>query len=167
VGRIAIVAVALALWCASASAATGPRFVARGDGVVRDARTKLEWTRDDGRRLAWHDADAYCRTLPLAGGRWRLPVVDELHALYDPPPRSPCGETTCGIDPLFGLGSPYVWTATGEDDSVRTYLDFSSGSRFMPSITPKLVRHVLCVRAPVPAPARPGTLRRRDRRQPQ
>jgi hypothetical protein len=126
------------------------RFVVIEDAVVRDTETRLEWTRrDDGRGLEWHAAEAYCRSLSIddAGG-WRLPTIEELHGLYGTPRPIPCGTTTCEIDPAFSLSSPYVWSGTVQHVTARTYLDFQFGTRLSPTITPALVRRVLCVRKP-------------------
>jgi hypothetical protein len=126
------------------------RFVAVGDTVVRDARTGLEWTRrdDGGGGLEWHAADAYCRSLPVDAGRsWRLPAIEELRGLYGGPASTPCGDETCAIDPAFTLKSPYVWTASAPfGPNARTYLDFRFGTELTPSLSPRLLRSVLCVR---------------------
>jgi uncharacterized protein DUF1566 len=132
----------------AAVACASPRFVASSDAVVRDSRTGLEWTRrDDGHGLDWHAAEAYCRGLDLDGGGWRLPEIDELHALYGATARRPCGDAQCAVDAAFTLTSPWVWSATVRDATTRGYLDFQSGNRFFPGITPQLLRRVLCVRA--------------------
>jgi hypothetical protein len=126
----------------------GGRFRVLGEAVTRDAQTGLEWTRrDDGAGLDWHKAEAYCRSLSVddAGG-WRLPTIDELRSLYGASPKVPCGDAMCAIDPVFTLSSPYVWSATEFGVSARTYLDFKFGTQLSPTITPRLVRGVLCVR---------------------
>jgi hypothetical protein len=63
------------------------------------------------------------------------------------PDRIPCGGDICAIDRVFTLTAPYVWSATARGDA-RTYLDFRHGTELSPSITPRLVRRVLCVRTP-------------------
>jgi hypothetical protein len=145
-------------WAAACSGVNdtqaGRRFVVLGTAVVRDARTGLEWTRhDDGGGLDWQQADAYCRALSIddAGG-WRMPGIEELRALYGKTTRIPCGDATCAIDPAFTLTSPYVWSATAIGSEARTYLDFQYGTELSPTITPRLVRRVLCVRAPSSRP---------------
>ena len=142
------------LWagaCASreADAPPGARFVAVGPAVARDVGTGLEWTRhDDGVGRDWHKADAYCQSLSIddAAG-WRLPSIEELRRLYGGTTRVQCGDEMCVIDPVFTLTSPYVWSATQQaGPNARTYLDFRFGTELSPSITPRLVRSVLCVR---------------------
>jgi hypothetical protein len=53
------------------------------DGTsVRDRKTRLTWQRTvPTKGYNWADAMAYCKALPLAGGRWRLPEKDELLSL--------------------------------------------------------------------------------------
>jgi len=148
------------LWAAACTsrggdAPAGPRFVVLGAAVARDARTGLEWTRhDDGVGLDWHKADAYCQSLTIDDARgWRLPDIEELRRLYDPTTRIPCGDATCAIDPVFTLTSPYVWSATAQGQNARTYLDFQFGTQLTPTILPRLVRRVLCVRTfSIPGP---------------
>ena len=128
---------------------TGARFVAQGAAVVRDTRTGLEWTRRaDGGGLDWHKASAYGRELAIDGGRgWRLPVIEELRGLYGSSPPVPCGEVTCSIDPAFTLTSQYVWTSSApQGPAARTYVDFQFGTELTPTINPRLLRRVLCVR---------------------
>jgi len=128
-------------------APTGARFVTQGEAILRDAAGGIEWTRqDDGVGRDWNAAEAYCRVLTLAGTGWRLPTVDELRTMQVPSARTPCGDVMCRIDPAFRLTSPYVWTSSGQGETARTYLDFQFGTELTPSIGPRLLRRVLCVR---------------------
>jgi hypothetical protein len=138
------------LWAAACGSSR--RFVAVGDAVARDTATGLEWTRhDDGAGLDWNKADAYCHDLHVDGaGGWRLPTIEELHALYGATPPRPCGDARCAVDPVFTLTSQWVWSATARDTTARGYLDFQSGNAFFPGITPRLLRRVLCVRTAPP-----------------
>ena len=54
------------------------------NGVVTDSRTGLQWAaKDNGRRINWHNARAYCRNYRGGGHTdWRLPTVSELKGLY-------------------------------------------------------------------------------------
>jgi hypothetical protein len=145
-----VVGLLAAVACTSAGddARRGARFVPHGEAIVLDTRAGLEWTRrDDGVGRDWHAAEAYCRVLTLGGSGWRLPTAEELRTLRVASPRIPCGDVTCGIDPAFGISNPYVWTSSGQGDAARTYLDFQFGTELTPSIGPRLVRRVLCVRA--------------------
>ena len=53
--------------------------------VWNDPATGLAWTsRDNGSNLDWNEAKSYCRTLDLGARHdWRLPDIDELHAIFD------------------------------------------------------------------------------------
>lgn len=146
--RIVVVLLAAAACTSPADdAPRGARFVPRGEAIVEDTRAGLEWTRrDDGVSRDWHAAEAYCRVLTLGGPGWRLPTAEELRSLRVASARSRCGDVTCGIDPAFGITNPYVWTSTAQGDSARTYLDFQFGTELTPSIGPRLLRRVLCVR---------------------
>ncbi len=56
----------------------------RASDVVKDNVTGLEW-QDDAKVAAetmhWADAEAYCASLPLDGGGWRLPTIVELQGI--------------------------------------------------------------------------------------
>ncbi len=146
--RFAIASTSL-LWLAACKSGGGERFVVRGSEVVRDGRTGLEWTRrDGGAGLDWPAAEAHCRSLAIEGaGGWRLPMIEELRSLYGEKTKTPCGDDEgCAIDPVFTLTSPWVWSATAPGTGTRTYLDFRFGTQLSPTITPRLLRRVLCVR---------------------
>jgi hypothetical protein len=135
------------------AAPAGERFVAAGDGAVRDTRTNLEWTsHDTGRDLPWHEAERYCATLAVAGRTgWRLPDLDELKGIYDEAATQPCtAERTCRLDPAIRLTAPYVWSATQNGPRSRFYVDFRFGTSLAPVVKPTLVRRTLCVRGAVP-----------------
>lgn len=137
----------LSLLSAAACTRGGP-LVALDDAVVLDRRTNLEWTRHDhAESLPWDEADAHCRRLAIGDRHgWRLPEIGELQALYDPRVTEPCGERACHLDPAIRLGGPYVWSATAREQGTRFYFDVSAGNSFSPSLSPRLVRRVLCVR---------------------
>jgi hypothetical protein len=144
-----IVVFASAVACSAGDEPSAPRFALSTD-VVRDARSGLVWAaRDSGGELSWRDADRYCRELALdsGGGAWRLPLIEELAALYDTSVEQPCGEAAiCRIDPAIHLSSPYQWSATAPQPDRRVYYDFALGSQFAPLIRPALTRRALCTR---------------------
>jgi Protein of unknown function (DUF1566) len=130
------------------AAGAGDRFVMVGDGVVFDPRTGLQWTsRDHDRALPWDEADRHCRELAM-GSRtdWRLPQIEELRALFDTRFTEPCGDRSCHLDPAIRMGGPYVWSASSPGPGARFYFDLAYANSLAPSIGPKLVRRVLCVR---------------------
>ena len=57
----------------------GERFVQHGDGTVTDTKRRIMWqTGDNGKEVTFGEAQAYCKTLRLAGyDDWRLPNPDE------------------------------------------------------------------------------------------
>ena len=60
--------------------ATGP-IVDKGNGVLIQCPSKLEWTKSDsGSRMLWPDAKQYCTS---KGSGWDLPSVAELRSLTD------------------------------------------------------------------------------------
>jgi hypothetical protein len=144
-----------ALWLFATFAACSPGsdtarvFTTVVDGVAADRRTGLEWTsRDHEEALDWDAADRHCRALVIGERReWRLPEIAELAALYDPKVDGPCGERRCHLDPAIRLGDPYVWSATPRGTGMRFYFDFAYGNSLSPSVSPRLIRRVLCVRA--------------------
>jgi len=71
-----------------------------------DPKTGLMWARkDDGGNLNWQQADSYCQNLRLGDySSWRLPRIDELHAIYDPT------HSTKGV----GVGSQWNMHVRGE-----------------------------------------------------
>lgn len=68
-------------------------------GIVIDSDTHLEWQDDysDNEKkikyTTWKDAIAYCETLPLDGGGWRLPTQKELHTIVDDEKYNPAIDT--------------------------------------------------------------------------
>jgi formylglycine-generating enzyme required for sulfatase activity len=87
--------------------------------IVTDPNTHLTWQRAlDGQVRAWDEASAYCSTLTLAGGGWRLPTMSELQSLIDETVTAPAidqdafpatpGEGFWAGTPLAGM-APYRW----------------------------------------------------------
>lgn len=71
---------AAALLAAPAHAA----LIDRGNGVVYDTTSGLDWERlPDTTWTNWHDANRHVAGLTLDGGGWRLPTVTEGLALYE------------------------------------------------------------------------------------
>jgi hypothetical protein len=58
-------------------------FIDRGNGVVYDTASGLDWELRPGTTWTnWHDANSYIAGLTLAGGGWRLPTIAEGLDLY-------------------------------------------------------------------------------------
>jgi hypothetical protein len=87
------------------------RWTDLGNGVLRDGRTALEWTKDDnGGDIDWNGAKSYC------DGRrrgWRLPSLQELKAIFDPTDRGArCAQALCKVSSQFNLTGAWFWSAT-------------------------------------------------------
>jgi polyisoprenoid-binding protein YceI len=96
-----------------------PRWAAVDEFVVQDMQTGLEWTRsDNGYDIDWNHAQQVCAHLP---GKWRLPILDELAAIYQSSQAAgaSCGTSRCGISEAFRLSSEWLWSANevGNDGS--------------------------------------------------
>ena len=103
-----------------ASGCATTRFTNQWDGTVRDNANGTEWQQSVSASLyTYSEAIAYCASLPLDGGGWRLPAVDELRALTDT-------RFTPTIDPAYFPGTPSAafWTAT-PDGGNAWLVDFS------------------------------------------
>jgi hypothetical protein len=117
----------------------------RTPGVVFDRITKLAWQRTvpDG-VFTWTDALAFCTSLDLAGGSWRLPSRIELLSILDFTQPGPV------IDPKAFPNTPGVpfWTASPDarDASAAWSVHFGFGTVFAnpTDITSEL--RVRCVR---------------------
>jgi hypothetical protein len=94
------------------------RWTALGNGVLKDDRTKLEWSRDDnGDDIDWNEAKSYCD-----GKRdgWVLPGLEELKSIYDEhEPGVRCGHANCKVSSQFHLTGAWFWSATqvGKDST--------------------------------------------------
>ena len=86
------------------------RFVDNRDGTVTDTCTRLMWQKDtgnDGGRLSWCAALAYCENIELGGhDDWRRPNIRELQSIVD------YGRYGPAIDPVFGALSLFYWSST-------------------------------------------------------
>lgn len=80
------VARALHVALAAAALLAGPAhagFIDRGNGVVYDTASGLDWEQRPGTTLTnWHEANSYVSGLMLDGGGWRLPTIGEGLGLY-------------------------------------------------------------------------------------
>jgi polyisoprenoid-binding protein YceI len=104
---------------AFATTPASPRWVAADDQVVQDTLTRLEWTRaDNGYDIDWIHSKEFCSHLP---GKWRLPAIEELAALYERSQSAgaSCGLSRCSISGPFRLSAEWFWSAdaVGEDGS--------------------------------------------------
>lgn len=114
----------------AAVAASPPSpWVVADELVLQDTRTGLEWTRaDNGYDIDWTHAKEFCTHLP---GKWRLPTIDQLAAVYDRSMAAgaSCGPSRCGISGLFRLSAEWFWSAdaVGNDGSDGAELAWGIG----------------------------------------
>ena len=100
------------------------RFIALSNGTVKDTITGLMWAREDnGTKIDWHAAKAYCRNFRGGGfADWRLPTLAELETLFDSktkntkPPTEGCSGGYF-INRLFHITCCCLWAA--EDGGER------------------------------------------------
>ena len=75
--------------CAADATCDAPEYTVNGDGTVASSCCGLEWQQfvdendSPGRDglFSWEEAKAYCASLSLAAGGWRLPAIEELFSL--------------------------------------------------------------------------------------
>jgi hypothetical protein len=121
------------------TSAPATRYVVNsGAGTVADNMTGRVWQRGvSDNEMKWSDsttnpisypAKAYCSSLSLAGGGWRLPTAIELLSIVEPDGSIPAIDTT-----VFSLGASnaagdWFWTSTpSAGDSIYAW-SVSSGS---------------------------------------
>jgi hypothetical protein len=118
---------------AAAAAATAGGWSELRPGVLQQQGSTLEWTaRDNGEKIGGLAARDYCARLKFDGGRWRLPVLDELRPVFIGAPSSlPCGKFMCNVSPLFQLSGNFLWSGSTADPGMFPhywYLGLSDGN---------------------------------------
>ena len=137
----------------------GGRWKDNGNQTLTDTFTGLVWTkRDNLSDINQTDAMRYCDTLALAGGKWRLPSIDEVAALYSTRDGSvPCGtykgtDLTCHVSSLFYLTMAAFWSSTSgspdpDNGSARAWGVFLvTGDRIQRDVSYSANDRALCVR---------------------
>jgi len=130
--------------CVKEASLESSSFSRSTDGVVTDARTKLQW-QDNAEvktvERSWEGALEYCESLTLSGKKdWRLPNNNELYSIIDRS-RSPAVDTTFFQNAYLG----YHWSST----SVATNPPYGWWIHFAGMSTMNLKGtncHVSCVR---------------------
>jgi polyisoprenoid-binding protein YceI len=152
VGLIAAALFAQALYSAFATPAS-PRWLATDEQVIQDTQTRLEWTRaDNGYDIDWTHAKEFCQHL---GGRWRLPTIDQLAAIYESSKAAgaTCGTSRCGISGPFRLTAEWFWSADAVGDDGSDGAELAWGIGMVNGARTKSVQYAgdgsraLCVRA--------------------
>lgn len=104
-----------------------------------DPATGLTWARqDNGSYLNWNQAANYCQSLNLGGySTWRLPTIDELAGIYDPPPNG-----YVRIKGGITLSDGWPWTNNAD---ATLYFNFVHGMRDRMSLDKTRWGRALCV----------------------
>jgi hypothetical protein len=91
----------------SADAPAGQYEVAAD--TVKDQKTGLTWQRNpDTKTRTWAEAKAYCESLDVAGGGWRLPRLKELLTIVDSTRGNPAIDPTAFPNTMLER----YWSAT-------------------------------------------------------
>jgi len=103
-------------------------FVEREDGVVHDRATGLTWERSGSEYpVTWEQAENYIDRLNrnrFGGFRdWRMPTVEELRTLVDPPPQ---GTALC-IPPVFDATQKWLWSCDRRSHIAAWYVSLDLG----------------------------------------
>lgn len=104
------------------------RFGSVKDGALVDAATKLAWQQSGSESvMSWDQAGRYILTLnrQKSGGyeNWRLPTVNELLSLLDPPPP---GEDFCFQSPLSPV-QKWIWSGDTRSKRAAWFVDVEMG----------------------------------------
>ncbi|MBN1106534.1 MAG: DUF1566 domain-containing protein [Deltaproteobacteria bacterium] len=97
------------------------KYVAYGNGIVRDTKTGLEWVAGPNKDTTWDEAKAWVESLNVAGGGWRMPTVHDLERLYTK------GEGSRNMTPLLKTTGWWVWAGDLKDSSEAWAYHFSGG----------------------------------------
>lgn len=94
------------------------RFLKGASGVILDTDTGLEWYPSPGdEAYTWDESKRWVKTLDVAGGGWRLPVMDELESFATKEKYAPGG--SCHRTPLVGWPSCYS-VRSGDDHIISS-----------------------------------------------
>jgi hypothetical protein len=129
--------------CVRAGKSAAPRFAIDADGTVADNLNDLTWQRGAGTSLTPDQAQAYCRSLNLAGGGWRVPTILELASLADYTKQDPAIDST-----VFTSTQGAQWSTTPffDVDHSGWAIDFYDGSAVGGGDSSDSPLNVRCVR---------------------
>jgi serine/threonine-protein kinase len=103
-------------------------FVEREGGLIHDRATGLTWERSGSEYpVTWEQAENYIDRMNrnrFGGFRdWRLPTVEELRTLIDPPPQ---GTALC-IPPVFDPAQKWLWSCDRRSHIAAWYVSLDLG----------------------------------------
>ena len=112
-------------------------FIDDGNGIVKDTRTGLMWTKKDsyadtGKCMSWNESKTYVRGLKTGGfSDWRMPEEKELMSIYDKSYWSKISfdqHYPLHIDGIFADGAAYwYWLAESADSTHARTINFLDG----------------------------------------
>jgi hypothetical protein len=98
------------------------RFTRDKDGIINDSATGLQWYLGPNRNAPWDMFNGWAKNLPLGGGGWRVPTVQELGTIVKK------GSGPMNIDPIFKIPGEWkwIWSSQLGPFGIMTF-DLSSG----------------------------------------
>jgi hypothetical protein len=99
------------------------RYIQTVGGIVADTKTGLEWLTGPDQNTTWREAKLWVEGLSLDGGRWRMPTLNEVKALYQH------GVGKRNMSPLLKTTGWYVWAGETEEDSSAWHFNHNYGNR--------------------------------------
>ncbi|MFC1886988.1 DUF1566 domain-containing protein, partial [Thermodesulfobacteriota bacterium] len=99
-------------------------YTAYDNGIVKDAKTGLEWIVGPDRDTGWNKAKSWVDNLTIDGGGWRMPTREELRSLRQE--RLIMGKLT----PLLETTGSWGWSGETVGSSSAWAFNFFSGLEF-------------------------------------
>ena len=99
------------------------KYIAYANGVVRDAKTGLEWVVGPDKDTDWNEARVWVQSLNFDGGGWRMPTLDELEGIYKQ------GANKRNMKPFLETTGWYVWSGETKGSSDARGFYFGNGYR--------------------------------------
>ena len=100
------------------------RYAARGNNIVLDTKTGLEWMVGPDEDTTWDEVKSWVDRLKTGGGNWRMPAMDELEGIYEK------GVGDFNMTPLLKTTGRYVWAGeTNKGSSGARRFSFGGGGR--------------------------------------
>jgi hypothetical protein len=135
----------------SGSSGSQDGWINLANGIIKDTRTKLEWSQEDnGDDIDWDEAKSNCEQ---RHGRWRLPSLQELKSIYDEhAPGVRCARAICKVSSQFHLTGSWFWSATQVGKDSTDGIELAWGVLMVNGVQTQTVREasygsrVLCVR---------------------
>lgn len=96
-------------------------FILFDNGIIQDTGSRVEWFVSPDKDITWNKANAWVQGLSIDGGRWRLPTMEELKAIY----RKNTG--TRNMPSLMKTTGWFVWSGETAGSSSAWIFNFIYG----------------------------------------